>query len=397
MPLLIIGFLPFMFTSDTSVKALIFMLFFTYFFGSISGASWNSWMKDLVPEKMLGTYFSKRSRLLQILNVTLSLLVAVIIDYIKSHYPQYEFTSYVCMFVIGGAIGMLGVYLLSRAPEPATSMGEENIVTLLSKPLKDKNFKNLLAFHSAYSFAINLALPFFVVYMMKTIGLPLSYIIALGLLSKLSSILSIRLWGAYSDRYSNKTIIRVCAPTFITCILAWSFTSMASGFTLSIFLLAVIHIVSGMSAAGIDLAINNIALKLAPSEEAISYISARNIIVGMFGALAPIIGGLMGDFFTTHQLSWSVQWQGPGSVSTLSLLHLKSWNFYFVLAALLAALSLRLLKNVKEEGEVNKQVVYMVIKKGIRTGIRKNFTPKAIRLKIANMVLIPVLYYKAKR
>lgn len=383
-PLLIIGFLPFIFSLGTSLKAIIFFLFISYFFGSISGASWNSWMKDLVPGKILGTYFSRRSRLLQILHVILSLLVAVIIDFIKVNFPHYELAGYVCMFVTGGSIGMLGVYLMSRAPEPTTSMGNESIFTLFSKPLKDKNFKSLLAFHSAYSFAVNLALPFFVVFMMKTIGLSLSYIIMLGLLAKLSSILSIRLWGIYSDRYSNKTIIRVCAPVFITCILAWSFTTMGSSPVISIVLLAIIHIVSGASAAGIDLAINNIALKLAPKKEAISYICARNIMVSIFSASAPMIGGLMGDFFSTHELSWSIQWQGPHTTSTLPLLHLKNWNFYFVIAALLATLSIRLLKNVKEEGEVNSNRLYMVMRKGFRTGMRKNFSPKAIRYRIAN-------------
>ena len=341
-------------------------------------------MKDLVPGKILGTYFSRRSRLTQILNVTISLFLAVMLDYIKAHYPQYELICYVCMFITGSVIGLMGVYLLSRAPEPTTSMADEKIFTLFAKPLKDRNFKNLLAFHAAYSFAINLALPFFVVYMMKTIGLPLLYIIALGLLAKLSSIYSIRLWGMYSDRYSNKTIIRVCAPAFIICILSWSFTATGSNLYISIIMLAIIHIVSGASAAGIDLSINNMAMKLAPAEEAISYISARNIIVSMFSALAPIIGGLMGDFFSTHQLLWTVQWQGPHTASTLPILQLKNWNFYFVFAAILAALSLKLLKNVKEEGEVNRQHVYLILRKGFRTSIRKTFSPKAIRIRIYN-------------
>jgi MFS family permease len=362
----------------------------------LSGASWNSWMKDMVPGKMLGSYFSKRSRLLQILNVTLSLLVAIVIDYIKIHHPQYELTGYICMFFLGGSVGMLGVYLLSRAPEPTTCMGNENIFSQFRKPLKDKNFKSLLAFHSAYSFAVNMAVPFFVVFMMRTIGLPLSYIIALGLLAKLSSILSIRLWGIYSDRYSNKTIILVCAPAFITCMLAWSFTAMVSSLVISVVLLAIIHIVSGASKAGIDLAINNIAIKLAPNEEAISYISARNIIVAIFAGFAPIIGGVMGDFFAMHQLSWSIQWPGPHTASSQYLLQLKNWNFYFVIAAVLAALSLRLLKNVKEEGEVHRQHVYIVMRKSLRTGIRKKFKAKAIRYKIANTVLIPFLSYLIK-
>jgi MFS family permease len=395
-PLLLIGILPFIFSSGTSLKALIFFLFFSYFFSSLSGASWNSWMKDLVPGKMLGSYFSKRSRLLQILNVTLSLLVAIVIDYVKIHHPQYELAGYICMFVIGGSVGMLGVYLLSRAPEPTTCMGNENIFTQFRKPLKDKNFKSLLLFNSVYSFAVNLALPFFVVFMMKTIGLPLSYIIALGLLAKFSSILSIRLWGIYSDRYSNKTIILVCAPAFISCILAWSFMGMGSSLVISVMLLAIIHIVSGASKAGVDLAINNIAIKLAPKEEAISYITARNIITGLFAGLAPIIGGALGDFFATHQLSWSIQWPVPNSASSQHFFQLKNWNFYFVIAAVLAALSLRLLKNVKEEGEVHRQHVYIVMRKSLRTGIRKNFKAKAIRYRIANTVRIQVLSYLIK-
>src|SRR5690349_7379861 len=67
-PLLAIGVLPFFFSTSTTVEVLIFFLFFHYFFGSIAGPSWNSWMKDLVPEKSLGIYFAKRSRFTQILN-----------------------------------------------------------------------------------------------------------------------------------------------------------------------------------------------------------------------------------------------------------------------------------------------------------------------------------------
>ena len=55
-PLLVIGLLPFVVSSETSVTALIFLLFFHYAFGSIAGASWNSWMRDLVPQEKLGSW-----------------------------------------------------------------------------------------------------------------------------------------------------------------------------------------------------------------------------------------------------------------------------------------------------------------------------------------------------
>jgi len=390
-PLFVVGILPFVFSSATSINVLLFFLFFHYFFTSVSGASWNSWFKDIIPEKILGTYTSRRSRLIQILNVTLSLAVAMLIDYVKFHYPRFELTAYALMFLSGGIAGMLGVYFLSRAPEPKTTLEDEKLLKLFSKPLKDKNFRNLLTFHSFYAFATSLALPFFVVYMMKTIGLSFAWIIALGLLAKFGSIFSLKFWGAFSDKYSNKTIISICAPTFIICILSWTFAAMTHHKAISISLLIIIHIVSGVSAAGIDLAIANLAVKLAPKNEAIAYISARNIVVAVFAAVAPMIGGLMADFFATHHLTWNIQWQGPGGISTFNLLELQNWSFFFVISAFLALLSVRLVKKINEEGEAHKEMVAIVMRKSVKRGIRKNINSEVFKHRIANPVILPAI------
>ena len=133
--------------------------------------------------------------------------------------------------------------------------------------------------------------------------------------------------------------------------------------------MAVIHILSGVSAAGIDLSINNIAIKLAPKNEAISYISARNMVVAIFSALGPITGGLLADLMANHQLLWSIKWNGRGSSSSMDVLNLNNSNFYFVIGAVLAALSLNLLKGVREEGEVSKKEALI----GIKTEFRNSF------------------------
>ena len=54
-PLVIIGLLILFFKS-IPVETIVFILFFHYFFGSVAGPCWNAWMKDLIPEKALGTY-----------------------------------------------------------------------------------------------------------------------------------------------------------------------------------------------------------------------------------------------------------------------------------------------------------------------------------------------------
>jgi MFS family permease len=365
-PLFIIAFLPFMFTAETGLKVLVFFLFIHYFVGSVSGISWNSWMKDLIPEKTLGSFFSRRNRMTQILSVSLSFVAAMGLDYVKKDHPQHEVTAYSVMFILAGIFGFLGIFFLSRTPEPKSHLQKENIFKLIRKPLKDKNFRKFLVFNSFWAFSLNLATPFFTIYLMKTIQLPLAYIIGLGTLNQVFGILFIKLWGKYSDQFSNKTILRICAPIYIACIFAWTFTTMPAAHFLTMPLLIAIHMFMGISMAGITLSLNNIGIKLAPKGEAVVYISARTMITSIFPAIAPILGGLMADFFATHQLSWNLAWKSPAGVSMLPVFELQAWDFFFVIAGCLAIFSLRKLKHVQEEGEVSKQVVFNEMFGGVR-------------------------------
>lgn len=372
LPIIAIGIIPFLFTGGTSIQVLFLMLFFQHIFGDIAGASWNSWIKDLVPGQQLGAFFSRRSRMAQTLNVTLSLATAFCIDYVKVHYPANEITAYNIMFLIGGSLGMLSVGFLLRTPEPQAKKIDDKLFTLFAMPLRNVNFKNLLIFNSFWAFALNLATPFFSVFMLKTIGLPLSYVILLGILGQLSGILSFKLWGQFTDRFSNKTIISICAPLYIGCILLFAFTAMPGQKLLTIVMLILIHLISGLSTAGINLALNNIGLKLASKNEAIAYISVKNMFVAFFSTIAPLIGGLLADFFSTHQFSWNIQLKSNHGITNFTLLNLQGWNYFFIIGGLLALLSLKFLSRVKEQGEIDKGRAVIHMRARFRNKVRKN-------------------------
>ncbi|WP_345955395.1 MFS transporter [Mucilaginibacter sp. PAMB04168] len=372
LPILAIGIIPFVFSRGTSIQVLLLMLFFQHVFGDIAGASWNSWIKDLVPGQQLGAFFSRRSRMAQVLNVTLSLTTAIGIDYIKVHYPQQEILTYHILFLLGGALGLASVAFLLRTPEPQAQVMDDRLLKLFGKPLKNKNFKNLLIFNSFWAFALNLATPFFSVFMLKTIGLPLSYIIGLGILGQISGILSLKIWGNYSDWFSNKTIISICAPLYITCILAFAFVGMPESKLVSVLMLIAIHVFSGVATAGINLALSNIGFKLAPKHESIVYISTKNMFVAFFSTIAPMLGGLMADFFATHPFTWNMQFSTAAQTQNITVLNLQGWNYFFIIGGLLALSSLRFLSKIKEEGEVDKDVVVTHMQVRFRSRVRYN-------------------------
>lgn len=371
-PLVAIGLLPLLFQT-ASINLLITFLFFYYFFGSIAGPGWNSWMKDLVPEKQLGAYFSRRSSYTQTLNVVLSLIVALLIDYIKDNYPQYELNTYATMFITGGILGITGSIILSRTPEPKSFLVNENLFNLFKRPLADNNFRRLLVFNSAWVFALNIATPFFTVFLMKSLGLSITYIIGLGILSQLCSILTIRMWGKFADRYSNKTIIAIGAPLYILCLIGWCFVGIYSRLYVNLALLAAIHIVSGFATAGINLSLTNIGLKLASRDESIVYLSVKNIITAVFSTIAPLIGGYLADYFTQRHLVINAEWGGPRITKVFRLVSLHEWNFLFLIGALLALIALELLIRVKETGEVEKDQVVRIMRSSIKSNLKDYF------------------------
>jgi MFS family permease len=371
-PLIVVGILPFFTTG--SIQLVIFFLFFYYLFASIAGPSWNAWMKDLVPESQLGSFFSRRSSNMQMLNVALSLALAFLIDFIKDHYPQFELATYSVMFIVAGVSGLSGaLFLLARTPEPQSILARENIFTLLKRPLKDANFRKLLVFNSAWVFALNIAIPFFTVFMLRELKLSMTYVIAMTVISQLCSIFTIRMWGAFSDRYSNKTILAIAAPLYILCILGWCFVGIYSRFTPNIILLVVLHLFAGIATAGINLSLTNIGLKLAPREHAIVYLSTKNIVTAVFSSVAPIVGGLLADYFGDRSLVINAEWVSPKFSKVLHLVSLHGMNFLFLVGAALAFMSLQLLVRIKEVGEVEKTTVVRIMRSSIKNNLKEYF------------------------
>ena len=66
---------------------------------------------------------------------------------------------------------------------------------------------------------------------------------------------------------------------------------------LTVPLLITIHILTGISAAGVAIASGNIGLKLAPRGQATAFLATINLINSLAAAAGSILGGKCADFF----------------------------------------------------------------------------------------------------
>jgi MFS family permease len=345
--------------------------------GAVSGCSWNSWMRDLVPQHRLGVFFAKRMALATALAIPLGLVSALGLDYWQAVNPSTAPLGYSLLYVGGFLVGMLGIYFISTIPEPRLHVADEKpqFRKMLLDPFKDDNFRNLVIFLAIWAFAGGLASPFFTVYMLVAIRLPLGTVMALTVLNQFVSVLFLRVWGRLSDRLSNKSVLRVCGPLFMLAVVAWPFTMMPTPHPLTLPLLIIIHISLGIATAGITLASGNIALKLAPAGNATRYLAANSFVNSLAAGIAPILAGIMADLLIEQQFTWTFNWISPAGTFIFLVLHLQRWDFLFILAFFIGLYSIHRLALVKEQGEVKERVVLQALLSEIRgatgvTGLR---------------------------
>jgi MFS family permease len=225
--------------------------------------------------------------------------------------------------------------------------------------------------------------------MMKSLELPLSYIIAFAIMGQIAGIFAIKLWGRNSDKFSNKTIIRIAAPLYILCILSWPFAAMAPSFLFTVLIVAFINILSGISTSGINLSLTNIGLKLAPKNESIVYLSAKNMVVAFFAALGPIAGGFLSDYFMNRSFMWNIEWNGPNGTSIVHLLELRNLSFLFIIGGILAFIALKTLSFINEEGEVSKDQAVAEMK----TTLKKEFKSRLKKEAVLSMLYSPIYFH----
>lgn len=162
---------PFLAPEGTEVFFFFSFMMLFFFGGAIAGCSWNSWIKDIVPEKIMGSYLASRLSAATALSAALSLVAAFGIDELTTVIGEPS-GAFGIVFLAAAACGLYGVILLTKVPEPRMLSEEDSSRWLhsLLQPVKDTNFRRLLIFSGAWSFTVIMSGAFFAVYMLNRIG-----------------------------------------------------------------------------------------------------------------------------------------------------------------------------------------------------------------------------------
>ncbi len=371
--LLAVAFVPWFVEPRYRVPVLFAGLISYFGLGTLSGCAFNSWMRDFVPQEIQGRYFGKRLAVATAVGAGLTLLAGFGVEVAK-HFGAETQYLYSALFVVGASFGLFGIIFLVRVPEPRLPRHEpRGLRHVLMEPLREPNFRQLVIFLGAWNFAINLAAPFFAVYMLVRLELSMGVVLTLSVASQLVNVLFFRLWGRLADRFSNKSVLGLSGLLFVLTISLWPFLTLPERHALTIPLLILIHVLAGISTAGVNLCSSTIALKIAPQGRATAYLAMNALVNGIAATVAPIIAGLTADLLADRQLTLSLRWMTRSTETThvdLPTLDLVGLDFVFVGSAILGLYAMHRLLSVREEGEASKTVVLGELQGEVRRALR---------------------------
>lgn len=337
LPLIVYG----LYITDTSDKEsllnlLIGVVIIYHLLASISGVSWISWMSAMVPEEIRGRFFGLRNSILGMVTILVTVGGGYFLDRFSKIFPEISrLNSFYILFGLAVIAGLTSSLLLSRQVEPNPPQpfkGRYNLY--FSEPLRNTNFHRLLTFAFFWSFAVNFAAPFYIVYMLKDLSMSYTLISFLTVFSAVADLIGMGIWGHYSDQLGNRPIMIITASIAALMPFFWIFTTPN---LISIYLLIpFLHILGGFVVSGYNLTSVNLIFRSAPAERNSIYFafwaSSNGIMAG--------IGALAGGYAATN-ISLPLPFLGidPGSV----------FKVIFVISSTLRVFSLIFLLKVKEE------------------------------------------------
>lgn len=336
---------------------------------AFGACAWNSWIHDFLTGAKLGGVFSRRL----MLSTAFSLAAGLFASAVTQFSPESARVSvFSLLFFMAAGAGFFSSAWLTQVPAVPMPPPEPTPSTraALLEPLRDENFRRLIIFMAAWNFANNLAAPFFAVYLIDQLGFSLGSVVLLSVISQLANIATLTIWGPLSDRFANKSILQVAAPISLGAILALALVENPISAPLRVPILVLIHLVMGASSAGIALATGNIGLKLAPVGRATGYLAAIGVIGAMAAGAAPLLGGLLADWFAAREFAIVAEWRTPSGERPLLRLHLRHWQFFFAIAVVIGLYALHRLSLVREQGEVEERIVLNELMLAARRAVR---------------------------
>ncbi len=300
------GVLYFIAGVDSDIAPLLVIITYTLLIiaGAVTGPAWNSWMKDIIPEKY-GKYFGIRNRICGSVSLIAMLIAGFILDYFKK---TNLFIGFIVLFGLAFIGRSASAYLFTKEYEPKFKAENHEHLSFLSflKKIYKNNFGKFTVFQAAMAFAVGIASPFFAVYMLKDLKFTYLMFTAVTMVSLIVKLLVLPAWGRFTDTYGNVRTMKITGVIIPLVPLFWLLVPILikiNPFFVFPYLL-VSETISGLAWAGFDTGTGNFIFDSSNRENMPMFTSYFGILANLGYFAGAVLGGVLSSIsFTVFGLS----------------------------------------------------------------------------------------------
>ncbi len=289
--LLLLAFVPLVFSGNAAIYAIIALKVIMDGSGNLGIPAWISMTAEIVPLTRRGRYFGNRNLAMGIAAMLTTYVIGHLITGIGS--PEgYQWAMGLAFF-----FGILSTYSFSQirettSPENQTSQDIKpsySIKSLFSTLRSDRNFMIYCIYTAIWTFSLNIAAPFFSVYLVQDLNATAAIVGVTVIISRLASLPALKYFGGLADKWGSRKLMMVTGFIIPIFPLLWMLTSEP-------WHVYPINILGGVIWAGYGIGSFNFLLSVSPAEQRARYTALYQISVAASAALGAALGGLIGSY-----------------------------------------------------------------------------------------------------
>jgi MFS family permease len=269
--LLLLALLPLGQTGQVLIWGVILVSIVRSAAGNLAFPAWMSITGDLVPQAGRGRYFGSRNFVMGIAGMGMTYLVGEFITRVGS--PQ----GYQLALILAFGVGMLSTYSFSRikdqqAGQPVHSSMRVSLPEIWKDLRASPVFLSFCFASALWNFFINVAGPFFNVYMVQNLSFTAAMVGLTAVSTSLSKMLFQQKAGELSDRWGPGRVQMICMFLIPILPLSWIFIT-------QLWQVVLLNILGGVLWGAFELVSFNFLLQLTPDALRARYSAIFQIVV----------------------------------------------------------------------------------------------------------------------
>jgi hypothetical protein len=256
---------------------------------SLMGGGMSVWHLQSMPESVRSTFFSNLNMIIGVLNMILLNLAGLFADYFKAQ--GQELLGIVLLRLVAFLFAAVEIYNLSRIKEYPYIKSENkiNLLAIFRNPLKNKQYRAVMAVILLWMLAASIPGPFYQVYLIRDLKISYSFLSMVNLLNIPVLLIAMPIWGRVVARYGDVRLFPKLTLLVVLHFLSLAFVTRTNYqwlYPASVFYYFLI-------AAGITQAASMMPYRYIPDANQSNFLS----FYGAVTTLGALLGTLVGQWF----------------------------------------------------------------------------------------------------